>query len=260
MNKIEFLAPKEYYDLKEDFPTPIKTNIPEWYKKLEHGQIDKDTLVHQRTIKGCMPFLESMITGYLLKLHVDYKIEYGVKKDDQGKPITRIFTSIDEGGATNIMKARGVNIADPKTHTSGQLEGSPFIDKNGGKDRPFLKIHNPWRIKTPRGYSCLFVNPLNNPSQDFFSIIPAIVHTDTYHFQEINFPIIMNYQKHGEVDLTLQKGLPYVQVIPFKREDWKMKTTFYESTQEKLQPSFWGIQFLNRYKNMFYLKNKSSWK
>ena len=33
---IEFLAHEEYVDLKEDYPTPIKLNIPEWYKKLEH--------------------------------------------------------------------------------------------------------------------------------------------------------------------------------------------------------------------------------
>jgi len=70
----------------------------------------------------------------------------------------------------------------------------------------------------------------------------------------------MNYKKHGEVNLTLQKGLPYVQVIPFKREDWKMETTFYEDIQKKHQPAFWSIQFLSRYKNKFYLKDKSSWK
>ena len=260
MKTIEFLAPKDYYDLHEDHPTPIKTNIPEWYKKLDHGKIDPNDLTHQRTIKGCMPFLESMTTGYLLKLHVDYKIEFGVKRNKEGKPLTRILTSLDESGVNHVMKSKGVNIADPKPHPPVQVEGSPIIEKNGGMDYPFLKINNPWKIKTPRGYSCLFVNPLNNPSQDYFTIIPAIVHTDTYYFQEINFPIVMNYQKHGEVNLTLNKGLPYVQVIPYKRDDWQMKIKSYDSIQEKHQSSFWSLQFLNRYKNRFWLKNKTSWK
>ena len=35
--EIEFSTHEDYYLLKENFPTPIKLNIPEWYKKLEHG-------------------------------------------------------------------------------------------------------------------------------------------------------------------------------------------------------------------------------
>jgi hypothetical protein len=34
--EIEFSAHEDYFALKEDYPTPIKLNIPEWYKKLEH--------------------------------------------------------------------------------------------------------------------------------------------------------------------------------------------------------------------------------
>ena len=33
-NTIEFSAPKNYLDLKEDLPTPVKTNLPSWYKKV----------------------------------------------------------------------------------------------------------------------------------------------------------------------------------------------------------------------------------
>jgi hypothetical protein len=34
--EIEFSAHEDYFALKEDYPIPIKLNIPEWYKKLEH--------------------------------------------------------------------------------------------------------------------------------------------------------------------------------------------------------------------------------
>jgi hypothetical protein len=100
-----------------------------------------------------------------------------------------------------------------------QLEGSPYVEKN--KNLPFYKIINPWIIKTPPGYSCLFVPPLNN-TDDRFSIIPAIVDTDTFP-NEINFPIVINGDKYPTLDTVLKKGTPYVQVIPFKRDKWKMK-------------------------------------
>ena len=63
---IEFIAPEEYTKNNQDLlPTPIKLNIPEWYKKLKHG-------VNEKTVKGCMPFLDTLVTGYLLKLPTDF--------------------------------------------------------------------------------------------------------------------------------------------------------------------------------------------
>ena len=144
------------------------------------------------------------------------KIEVGVKNDDKGEPIINFQTSIDEVGATHMFKAKGINIPGPGLHTSAQLKGSPFIAKNGG-EKCLLKINNPWRIKNSKGYSCLFVNPMNNKPQDFFEIIPAIVQTDTYNFQEINFPIIMNHEKHKNVNVTLQKGFALCSNNPFQK-------------------------------------------
>jgi hypothetical protein len=65
-NIIKFKAPKSYIENnKEYLPTPAKLNIPEWYKNLTHTPI-------QKTIKGCMPFLDTLTTGYILKMPVDY--------------------------------------------------------------------------------------------------------------------------------------------------------------------------------------------
>ena len=75
---IEFIAHKDYFDLKEDYPTPIKLNIPEWYKKLEHS-------LELQTVKGCMPFLDTLTTGYLLRVPQDYTFKNNVK-NDKGEP------------------------------------------------------------------------------------------------------------------------------------------------------------------------------
>jgi hypothetical protein len=74
---------------------------------------------------------------------------------------------------------------------------------------------NPYSIFTPNGYSILIMQPLHRES--VFTILPAIIDTDTYH-GEINFPFILN-------DLDWQgvipAGTPMAQIIPFKRESWK---------------------------------------
>ena len=115
-----------------------------------------------------------------------------------------------------------------------------------------IKILNTWKIKTPKGYSCLFVPPLNN-SDDRFSIIPGIVDTDTFP-NEINFPIIINGDKYPILDTTIKKGTPYVQVIPFKRDCWKMK--FKPRKQKEIQNTniFYGLKLLNTYKEKYWIK------
>jgi hypothetical protein len=156
---------------------------------------------------------------------------------------------------TPLLVAKSINLnSGQDIHFIKQVEGSPFIEKN--KNLPFYKIMNPWKIKTPKGYSCLFVPPLNN-SDDRFSIIPGIVDTDTFP-NEINFPIVINGDKYPVLETLIKKGTPYVQVIPFKRDSWKM--TISPRKQKEIQNSriFFGLKILNIYKDKYW--NKKSWK
>ena len=257
--EIEFSTHEDYYLLKENFPTPIKLNIPEWYKKLEHGTRNTrapeyENMIYWKTVKGCMPFLETLTSGYLLRLPVDYFIQHGTIKDDDGTPVVKVMTSLESEGESMYQAAKGLNINALATHHPLQLEGSPFFKKNGGL--AFSKITNPWHIKTPPGYSCLFLNPLNNEEQDRFSIIPGIVHTDQYQV-EVNFPIVVNHEKYGNCEFLIPKGTPYAQVIPFKRDDWKMKIK--SRSTKKSKQKIWQLSFLNRYKNLIFNRGKSSW-
>ena len=252
--EIEFSAHEDYVQLKEDYPTPIKTNIPKWFKELTHGRTE-DNAVFKRTIKGCMPFLETLTNGYLLKVPTDYLIKHGTEKNDKDEPITSSETSFDAHQMDMQLYVRGHNISGATCHPIEQLKGSPFIEKNG--NLPFHKILNPWQIKTPKGYSCLFINPMNNKEQDLFSIIPGIVHTDKFP-QEINFPFITNFEKYGPKQFVIKKGTPYVQIIPFKRDDWKMKIRSKTCDQTKIK-NMWGLQFINRYKERIFNPEKTSW-
>jgi hypothetical protein len=139
-------------------------------------------------------------------------------------------------------------------HPVHQMKGSPNIEKN--KNLPFHKIMNPWKIKTPKGYSCLFVSPLNN-TDDRFSIMSGIVDTDTFP-NEINFPIVINGDKYPVLETIIKKGTPYVQIIPFKRESWKMTFKSREKNEVKNSFIFYNLKVMNMYKDKYW--NKKSWK
>lgn len=245
-NIIEFSAPKAYLDsiTKEDYPEPIKLNIPEWFKKLQHSS-------NHRTVKGCVPFLDSMLTGYALKLPIDFYINHNVSTK-QGKD-TFVRSRTYEMAEDIVEKKINLNTK-AEFHPTTQLEGSPMVSKNNNQN--FLKICNPWTIKTPPGYSCLFVPPLNN-GDDRFSIIPGIVDTDTHEI-EINFPFVINGDKYRTLETTLKKGLIYAQIIPFKRDAWKMKIK--EKTEKQIFTN--KFQFLINDFNIYRTKswNKKSFK
>jgi hypothetical protein len=243
--EIEFSAHEDYFAQKEDYPIPAKLNIPEWFKKLEHT-------VDKMTVKGCMPFLDSLTSGYLLKIPQDFHIKHNIENNEgQASSFHNFALSDNESFISSKYINLNTNISN---HPIFQLEGSPHIEKN--KPFPFYKILNPWRIKTPKGYSCLFIPPLNN-TDDRFSIIPAIVDTDSF-INEINFPIVINGDKYPVLETIVEKGLPYVQIIPFKRESWKM--TFKSIKQKQIYNTrvFYNLNIFNRYKNLFW--KKKSWK
>jgi hypothetical protein len=247
--EIEFSAHEDYFFIKEDYPIPVKLNIPEWYKKLEHTILNK-------TVKGCMPFLDTLTSGYLLKIPQDFHIRHNVdNKNEKGEELKDSFQTFGLHDQSQLLNAKHINLnSNIDVHFIKQLEGSPLISKN--KNLPFYKISNPWKIKTPKGYSCLFVPPLNN-SDDRFSIIPGIVDTDTYP-NEINFPIIMNGDKYPILETTIKKGTPYVQIIPFKRDSWKMTTKPRKQKEVQNSRLFYGLSLLNIYKDKYW--NKKSWK
>jgi len=247
--EIEFSAHEDYFALKEDYPIPSKLNIPDWYKNLEHT-------IENKTVKGCMPFLDSLTSGYLLKIPQDFNIRHNIdNKNEKGETFKDSFQTFGLHGSSQLLHAKNINLnSGVDNHSIKQLIDSPLIDKN--KNLPFYKILNPWKIKTPDGYSCLFVPPLNN-ADDRFSIIPAIVDTDTFP-NEINFPIVINGDKYPILETTIKKGTPYVQIIPFKRNPWKMKLR--SRKQKDIQNSnlFYQLKLLNIYKDKFW--NKKTWK
>tara|TARA_R100001509_G_scaffold49268_1_gene26810 strand:+ start:1414 stop:2169 length:756 start_codon:yes stop_codon:yes gene_type:complete len=245
---IEFHYPKAASKFLEDnLPEPISKIIPDWYKELKHT-------LERKTVKGCVPFMDTLISGYVLKMPQDMFINHNFY-DKEKKAYDSVY-SFAYGAETNYLDNNYINLNTTKTdaHPKEQLgDKCPFHEKN--KNLPYYKIVNPFVIKTPPGYSCLFVPPLNN-SDDRFNIIPGIVDTDSY-VNEINFPIVINGDKYSNLKTVIKRGTPYVQVIPFKRDDWQMKTVSYEGHNK--QNKFLNVKsIINNYKKYIWKKKKWS--
>ena len=132
-------------------------------------------------------------------------------------------------------------------HSISQAPYHPFMN-----NQPYPKWINPWSIKTPKGYSCLFIPPVHG-TNEFFTIAEGIVDTDTY-TAAVNFPFVI---KDTNFEGLIPAGTPMVQIIPFKRESWIIKNSNNmilkenQNVQKKL-----NSQFFDRYKKMFWHKKE----
>jgi hypothetical protein len=216
------------------FPFPAKGNIPDWYKNTKPYSDDKSVLTKaiSPTIKRCIPVFDAMTSGYIITTYCDIYIN-NLKKQDPLDLASQGFT--DFASSDESLKPI-------ESHPKQQLDKHPLFD--GENARKFM---SPWQIITPPGYSCLFVNPMHNANKDF-TILEGIVDTDQY-WGPVNFPFILKDKNFKGI---IPAGTPIAQVIPFKRDSWKIKIT--EADQKEFiqnQKTLLSV-FKNRYKKFFW--------
>lgn len=170
-------------------PLQAKKALPDWFRRLP--AIDKTVQSATNsgiTIKRCMPFLDALATGWILPLAATVRLDIkdGGKTVDAGWEFDR--TMVSNHGAHQVAG-----------HPRGHL--------------PPCKFHNYWTIRTPPGWSCLFLPPLNRPDVPF-ECLAGIVDTDTY-TAPVHFPFFATGKDGLHV---VAKGTPLVQVIPFRRD------------------------------------------
>lgn len=209
-------------------PQPSLALIPDWYKKTESyigGEKkpagDANTTA---TVKRCMPVFDAFTSGYILITNVD--IYVSKKENPEGK--TEDWYEWANQGAITF-------------HSREQIPLHPKVTTTA-----VPKWINPWGIKTPRGYSTLFVPPFHRESP--FSALPAIVDTDKYN-PPVNIPFVLTDPKFEGL---IPAGTPIVQVIPFKRDGWVSKFGTEKDFKEQLSlTSKLRSRFFDSYKNQF---------
>jgi len=220
--KITFCATNE--SMADVWPHPKAASffIPSEYKKLKRHT---ENNLHRPTVKTCMPFLDSLTMGYILPFDQDYLVD-PVEDDFSVTPANRESSDFGFHNKTQLPEEW--------RKTTGEHAG---------------KFHNKWLIKTPPGYSCLFIHPMNR-LEERWKIIEGVVDTDTY-INAINFPFIL---KKRDEQFLIKKGEPMVQIIPFKREPWKMWSGFYKEKLHGKTLNILSSKWIDRYKNMFWRK------
>lgn len=213
-------------DLIIEPPKPASKHIPDWYKQLsafEGGEKKPDGLGNTTaTIKKCIPVLDALTAGYIITTPVDFFV---TQRD--GIP----WYEWPTGDAITF-------------HPVHQALNHP-LDIGS----PYPKFSSPWGIKTPIGYSVLFTAPFHRES--VFKVLDGIVDTDTY-FNPVNFPFQLLDSKFEGL---IPQGTPMVQVIPFKRESWKMRNGAEKDKEDVLKVRNVIVQkFFDKYKNTFWAK------
>jgi hypothetical protein len=211
-----------------DLPQPAYKLVPEWYKEtksyLTGNKIPDGAGGTTATIKRCMPVFDAMTAGYIITLPAD------------------VFVTLKDG--SQYFEWSALDLIG--FHPISQAEKHP--EKN---QYAYPKFINPWAIKTPKGYSCFFAQPMHRES--IFTILPGIVDTDQY-YATVNFPFVI---KDSTFEGLIPKGTPIAQVIPFKRDRWELEIGKEEDivAQLKLTQKL-HLKFFDRYKNMFWTRKE----
>jgi|LakMenEpi03Aug12_release.lakeMendotaPanAssembly.Ray.scaffolds.fasta_scaffold157930_5 hypothetical protein len=225
-NKIEFIADtKEMLEVLEK-PYPAIDKLPDWFSNIPSyigGVKGLDEFNDPTaTIKKCMPVFDSMTAGYHIPTHTDIWIE-------------------NEGPENITIKWAWDTLEVVEIHKQEQLQSYPIPH---GYYATSFKFLNPWIIKTEKGWSSLFTHPLHYDDLPF-KCLPAIVDTDKYPSQ-VNFIFFLKKTFSG----LIQKGTPMMQVIPFKRENFKSEFS-HDNGFLKQQWKKANTVFFERYKRFF---------
>ena len=183
-------------DIKSDhssIPVTAKSEIPQWYKDGESTYTVDGTTQHPG-LKACIPVLDVLMSGYLIKTSVD------------------IYISKNEDGSISIDYDKNLEGADPIGLRPKELGAT--IPRPAGHLQDHLVWMSNWGWKTPRGYSMLVTHPMNRWDLPF-TTMSAIVDSDKFHGPG-NMPFFLKDNFEG----IIKKGTPYLQLIPIKRKDW----------------------------------------
>ena len=219
---------------------PAKFFLPQWFKDMSdyieqdaHGQHGEKGYFGNKgdtakkwsagTVKRCPAIVDLITEGFIIPMWADFKVQRNMdylEWDNKSMPIYGI-----------------------EFHGREQIKGWDLKKTDFPEGVKFI---NPWRIYTPKGYSVMFLSPTYQ-FEKRFTVLPGIVETDSYH--HINFPSIW----HTTKDAIIERGTPFIQVIPFKRDDWDIGVSQMTETDienDAREKSELNTKFKNGYRNI----------
>lgn len=234
---IEFISRLEFLkDIEEIRPQPANKFIPQWWKEMPWDK-SLDESRHRpvgNLVRQCPMFPDFFSSGYILPMWADTTLFY---KDGEWR-----WKCGSDGSPFKISIF----------HQSQFLDNSEY-KMNGINATALFQLHNPWKIKTSKGYSLLQL-PLFYHFNNEFSVMPGIYDANIMTTEKLEIA----YYGEGK-EIFIKKGTPLVQYIPYKKEkidlvirdftnqDEKDELNLY--TQRSLMFKSWYSQNRNRGSN-----------
>lgn len=209
--------------------SPSKKYVPQWYKdgqsfNSKNVQIDQIGGEIKKNYKNCVPFLETFTFGYLVEIPFDL----AVSGEDNNKSIVWL------DGKTNFINMRSAQ----------QNPTLPTPTGHSSQNFTWTFLYN---ILLPKGYSAIFTHPLNRFDLPF-TTMTGVVDADTV-MPEGNIPFFLKNNFNG----IIEAGTPFIQIIPFKRDDWKIIEDI------SIKPPVEEYRYLRNVKIFNFYKN-NAWK
>jgi hypothetical protein len=204
-------------------PASTKNVIPKWYKDAdrfaknphtnEYFKATKEVCPFPKegtvddygkipTWKACPAIMDAFSTGYVLNTPCDITFF----KNNFGKIDIKIEDSRHQDFCSKRMPM-------------AQFE-HPY-----GYYKEHFAWYPDWALELPKGYSALFMTPMNRFDLPFLNTT-GVVDCDKVHLLG-TFPFFLPEGWEG----TIPAGTPYMQILPFKRENWDHETKFQQQQE-----------------------------
>jgi hypothetical protein len=206
-----------------EIPKPASKFIPQWWKDQSLKRDENDPRYFDNfSFKACVPFLDSLTTGYMMYTQQDIYVNY-----IDGLP----FVEWGQEPEPLVSRDDKQNLPVPAGHSS---------------------VHFAWNflcgIELPKGYSVLVTHPLNRFDLPF-TTVSGIIDQGVPWSGSFTF-----WLKEGFLGLIPQ-GTPIAQIIPFKRDDWKSERADY-LIQKSIDKKYEHQKFASGHYKKFFHKRK----
>ena len=206
-------------------PQPARNFIPQWFKDLpiKHkapGHPNPKLINTGRTVKTCPSFAEIFNEGFVLVAPCD------------------IWLRVEKDGDWEWAVA--YNDFHFEMHEDTQMVNH-LPNKN---IRKIFKLISPWYAITPKGYSVRQFPMMYDYENTDWHIPYGVIKTDQHYF--INQQICVTTDK---TEIYIKKGDPLNYLVPYKRENFKMKIEPFEKHKKELdrQHMLFGSTFRSGY-------------
>jgi hypothetical protein len=222
---IQFQLSEQFKDLPFK-PIPAKKAFPSWITALETEL--QGPYSGRKTIKGCPPVTDMMSHGYLLPLWFEFYLKWN-----------------NERGVYQHQDRLSDNSFPSITYHSPDQYASKYF-----RGWSVFKLSSPWLIRTPPGTSVMLIPPVYRDDCPF-EILPSIIDTDSY---QGSFSFTCKIKVDKETTFVCEPGVPFVQIIPFKRSDWQQEISDIPQKEFLRGSNMLKYYVSSAYKKMFWKK------